>query len=101
MSMSAFQAYAGAYDFDGGSYSWRCYATARVYAIRKSEHTPFPTAPEGLKWVTPARQEQQVDCLVEDGVGEFSQILLQVQAQPEASLAPQTRQRAEAASATA
>jgi len=80
--MSAFQAYAGAYEHEGGAFAWRCYATARVHEIRRREHGPLPSPPAGRKWVSPTRQghEQDVSCLVDETVEEFSQILLQVQA---------------------
>lgn len=82
--MSAFQSYAGAYEFDGGDFAWSCYATARVYEVRHSEHAPFPSAPHGCKWVLPekTRHAPDVVCLVDEAVEEFSQILLQVVAQP-------------------
>jgi hypothetical protein len=94
--MSAFQAYAGAYEFDGGAYAWRCYATARIHEVRRREHGPPPAPPKGRKWVSPARQsfEQDVSCLVDETVEEFSQILLQVQPQARAP-----RRDAETASA--
>ncbi len=80
--MSAFQAYAGDYEFAGDAFNWRCYATARVYEIRRVDHAPFPKAPRGRKWISPAQQdyEQPVGCLVDESVNDFSQILLQVQA---------------------
>lgn len=80
--MSAFQAYAGAYEFEGGAFAWRCYATARIHEIRRREHGPPPPPPQGRKWVSPACQgfEQDVSCLVDETVEEFSQILLQIQA---------------------
>jgi hypothetical protein len=83
--MSAFQAYAGAYEHQGASYSWRCYATARVYEIRHSDHGPFPKAPNGRKWIAPEQRtyDQLVGCLVDEGVEEFSQILLQVDPRPQ------------------
>lgn len=84
--MSAFQAYAGGYEFEGVPYAWRCYATVRVHAIRSLDHGPFPRPPEGLKWTAPVQQqhERQVACLLDEGVVDFSLILLQVQqrAQP-------------------
>lgn len=99
--MSAFQAYAGAYEFDGGAYAWRCYATARIHEVRRREHGPPPPPPQGRKWVAPARQSlasgdkaPDVSCLVDETVDEFSQILLQVQPQLRAAL-----RDAEAASA--
>jgi hypothetical protein len=87
--MSAFQPYAGAYEFDGGEFAWRCYATARVYEVRLGEHAPFPSAPRGRKWVLPERQHKEPDvvCLVDESVGEFSRILLQVEPRP-AAFAP-------------
>jgi len=80
--MSAFQAYAGAYEHEGGAFAWRCYATARIHEVRRREHGPLPRPPKGRKWVSPARHgcEQDVSCLVDETVEEFSQILLQVQA---------------------
>jgi len=95
--MSAFQSYAGAYEFDGGDFAWRCYATARVYEVRRSEHAPFPHAPVGRKWVLAERQHGGADvaCLVDEAIGEFSQILMQVAAMPTA------RANAEPALATA
>jgi hypothetical protein len=82
--MSAFQAYAGAYEHEGGAFAWRCYATARIHEIRRREHGPLPRPPLGRKWLTPARQgpeiEQNISCLVDETVEEFSQILLQMQA---------------------
>jgi len=87
--MSAFQAYAGAYEFAGDSYGWRCYATARVYEVRQKRHAPLPSAPEGRKWVAPPREayEPDVACLVDASVQEFSQILLQVVAAGRAGIA--------------
>jgi hypothetical protein len=100
--MSAFQPYAGAYEFDGGAYGWRCYATARVYEIRSGAHAPFPRPPQGRKWVAAPRKTYEPDavCLVDEAVEEFSQILLQVQ--PDLQPAVRAAQRrAEVASATA
>ena len=89
--MSAFQAYSGAYEFAGSSYGWRCYATARVYEVRQTGHAPLPCAPQGHKWMAPPRKayEPDVACLVDATVEEFSQILLQVEAErrPEAETA--------------
>ena len=82
--MSAFQAYTGAYEINGEAYDWRCYATARVYEIRRSEHGPVPAAPTGRKWISPVQQrcEHAVNCLVDASVEDYSQILLQVQPKP-------------------
>ena len=82
--MSAFQSYAGAYEFDGGDFAWRCYSTTPVYEVRRSEHAPFPSAPNGRKWVLPdqSRHSPDVACLIDAAVEEFSQILLQVEATP-------------------
>jgi len=79
--MSAFQAYAGAYEFGGESFAWRCYATTRIHAVRRRDHGPFPAATGGRKWVwqAPLHHEPEVAWLVDEGVDEFSQILLQVQ----------------------
>jgi hypothetical protein len=82
--MSAFQAYAGAYEFRGESYRWRCYATTRVHAVRHSDHRPLPKAPPGRKWLkqSPLHHEPNVAWLVDEGVEDFSHILLQMVAEP-------------------
>lgn len=82
--MSAFQAYAGAYEFQGEAFAWRCYATARVHAVRKPEHTPFPAPASGLKWVwrSSSRHEPELAWLVDHDVDDFSLILAQVDAKP-------------------
>jgi hypothetical protein len=84
--MPAFQAYAGDYEFDGKRFSWRCYATTRLYEIRSADHAPFPQAPQGRKWMSPVQQdyERTVGCLVDEAVEDFSQILLQVSPKPAA-----------------
>ena len=99
--MSAFQAYAGAYEHEGALFSWRCYATARVYAIRHNAHAPFPKAPKGRKWVSPAQQdyEQVVGCLVDEAVEDFSQILLQVNPQPQSAVRSVARRELAASAA--
>jgi hypothetical protein len=81
--MSAFQAYGGSYDYDGRSFTWRCYATARVYEVRMSDHAPLPPAPRGKKWVSRARHNGDADFgwLIDTGTDEFSHILLQVEPQ--------------------
>ena len=81
--MSAFQAYAGNYEFGGEAFNWRCYATVRVHAVRQQEHGPFPTAPIGRKWIwrSPMHGEPTVGWLVDDQAYEFSHILLQIQPQ--------------------
>jgi hypothetical protein len=78
--MSAFQAYAGAYEFGDEAFSWRCYATIRVHAVRRQEHAPFPPAPSGRKWLwlSPMHAEPAVGWLVDDSADEFSHILLQI-----------------------
>jgi hypothetical protein len=80
--MSAFQPYAGEYEYGGGTVRWRCYATAPVHGVRPAEHRPFPSAPQGQKWLNPAegRRQPAVACLVDETVTEFSQILLQIEA---------------------
>ena len=81
--MSAFQAYTGAYEINGEAYDWRCYATARVYEIRRREHGPVPEAPTGRKWISPVQQRcEPVSCLVDASVEDYSHILLQVQPKP-------------------
>lgn len=78
--MSAFQAYAGAYETRGDRFTWRCYATTRVYGVRAADHAPFPNAPDGKKWFRQAAHygSAEVAWLVDEAVEEFSQILLQV-----------------------
>jgi len=78
--MSAFHAYAGAYEYCGQSFSWRCYATVRVHEVRRQEHSPFPTAPPGRKWLwhSPLHHEPDVGWLVDETAEEFSHILLQI-----------------------
>lgn len=85
--MSAFIAYGGAYEFAGRQYRWRCYATARVHEIRKREHGPSPLPPEGLQWVASEgrRGDPEVICLMDESVGEFSQMLVQVEPQMRAA----------------
>src|ERR1700761_5989433 len=81
-SMSAFQSYAGAYEFRGGRFIWRCYATARVYGVRRADHAPFPQPAEGKTWLQQPRAPHhsiEVAWLVDQGVEDFSQILLQVE----------------------
>jgi hypothetical protein len=82
--MSAFQAYAGAYEHDGQLVDWRCYATTRVHAVRRRDHAPLPNAPAGRKWLwqSPLRQEPEVGWLVDETAGDFSHILLQIQVRP-------------------
>jgi hypothetical protein len=80
--MSAFLAYGGAYEFDGREYRWRCYATARVHALRKREHGPNPNPPMGLKWITTKSRHQgepELSWLLDEDIGEFSQMLVQVE----------------------
>ena len=88
--MSAFQPYAGAYEFGGETFSWRCYATARVYEIRPLAHAPLPAAPTGRKWIEPLHKGRQLPacCLVDEAVAEFSQILMQVNPRPDTAKRP-------------
>ena len=81
--MSAFLAYGGAYEFAGRQYRWRCYATARVHAIRKREHVLDPKAADGLIWVSGQgrRGDPDVLCLMDEGAENFSQMLIQIEAQ--------------------
>jgi hypothetical protein len=83
-SMSAFQAYAGGYEFEGQSFGWRCYATTRVHAVRRREHAPLPPAPEGRtwRWQSSDRRQPEVAWLVDEGAEEFSHILLQIDPSP-------------------
>ena len=86
--MSAFQAYAGEYEYGDQSFSWRCYATARVHAVRRREHAPFPKAPSGRKWLwqSPLHHEPEVGWLVDETAEGFSHILLQIQQQQQAAV---------------
>jgi hypothetical protein len=79
--MSAFTAYAGAYEFDGRPFIWRCYATARVVEVRASDHIPRSPPPRGLKWVRRSRHKGDVEFvwLVEAPTEDFSHILLRVE----------------------
>lgn len=80
--MSAFLSYAGAYEYNGRQYQWRCYATARVHGLRKREHGPNPKPPQGLDWVAVRSRhegEPELSWLVEKGAAEFSQMLVQVE----------------------
>ena len=88
--MSAFQAYGGAYEHNGRSFGWRCYATARVYEVRLSEHVPFDGAPRGKKWVRKTRHKGDVEFgwLVDAGTDGFSHILLQVEQREERQAMP-------------
>lgn len=81
--MSAFQAYGGSYEYNGRAFAWRCYATARVYEVRLSEHAPLAPAPMGKKWVRRSRHNGDVafDWLIDLGGDAFSHILLQVEPQ--------------------
>jgi hypothetical protein len=78
--MSAFHSYSGAYEHEGQTFSWRCYANSRVHAVRHREHGPFPKAPPGRKWLTqpPSRREPEVGWLVDDRAEHFSHILFQI-----------------------
>jgi hypothetical protein len=78
--MSAFQAYAGAYEFEGQAFAWRCYATTRVYAVRRVEHAPAAMASPGRRWLwrSSGRHEPDVAWLVDEDAHEFSHILLQI-----------------------
>jgi hypothetical protein len=78
--MAAFSPYSGAYVRDGREFNWRCYATTRVHDMRLVEHRSFDPVP-GCRWVemeTRHPRDPKVACLVDGGVGEFSQILTQV-----------------------
>jgi hypothetical protein len=81
--MSAFQAYAGAYESGGTFFNWRCYATARVHEVRTFDHGSLPDAPNGKRWVRKSRREGEPELawLIDEATSDFSQILLQVEAQ--------------------
>lgn len=78
--MSSFQPYRGEYEHAGGTVRWRCYATARLFGVLPAQHGPFPSAPEGMKWLTVETHGTgpEVGCLVERGVAEVTPILLQI-----------------------
>ena len=82
--MSAFQSYAGVYEFAGARFLWRCYATVRVYEVRNREHRPHPPAPAGKKWIWKEidHHGREAGCLVDGQVTDFSQILLHVEPEP-------------------
>lgn len=98
--MSAFQAYAGAYEHRGRRVRWRCYATVRIYDLRRSEHAPLPPAPAGKKWTghPPHSRDTEVHWMVDESVADFSQILLQVESD---APAPERRAKVLAAGAAA
>jgi hypothetical protein len=79
--MSAFQAYGGSYEHDGRRFSWRCYATARVYEVRLSEHLPAAPPPKGQKWIRRSRHKGDAEFgwLIDASAVDFSHILLQVE----------------------
>jgi hypothetical protein len=78
--VSAFQSYAGAYEFCGKEVRWRCYANARLHGLRRADHAPLPAAPNGKKWLSLARDrvDPDVKVLVDQDVEEISQILLRI-----------------------
>ncbi|HSV02874.1 MAG TPA: hypothetical protein VLI41_06675 [Phenylobacterium sp.] len=80
--MSAFQAYGGSYEYNGRAFSWRCYATTRVYEVRISDHVPHGSAPNGKSWIHRSRHKGDAEFawLVDAGAERFSHILLQVDA---------------------
>ena len=75
--MAAFSPYRGAYEFGGHVYAWRCYATARVYEGRLSDHAPQEPPPAGRRWARTGRHraDSAFIWLVDAEVGDFSQIL--------------------------
>jgi len=78
--MSAFQPYAGVYEFHGQSFNWRCYATSRLHEVRRKDHEPLPPPPAGRKWIAPAdaSHDPGIVLLVDEDVSDISQILLQI-----------------------
>jgi hypothetical protein len=78
--MSAFVGYDGVYKHQDETFIWRCYATARVYDMRCGDHAPLPPAPVRKRWASARhrRFEKPVAFLVDEGVTEFSQMLVQV-----------------------
>jgi hypothetical protein len=95
--MSAFQAYAGAYESRGVFYKWRCYATARVHEVRTFDQGGIPEAPHGKRWILKSRREgePEVAWLMDESTVDFSQILLQVEAHPAAAAQPRREMREE------
>jgi hypothetical protein len=91
--MSAFLGYEGVYEHHDETFIWRCYATAPVYDVRRADHAPLPDATPHRHWVHAAhrRFEKPVAFLVDGGVSDFSQMLVQVVAQPKASRSERRR----------
>ena len=79
--MSAFAPYAGAYEYAGALYGWRCYSTARVHELRRREHAP-QAAPPGKKWIPLERRHRSdplLSALMDEVAAEFSQMLAQIE----------------------
>ena len=79
--MSSFQPYAGSYQVDEVRYDWRCYATTRLYDLRRPEHAAVVPASDGRTWA-PAVEgpdpERRLFALVDEGADQFSLMLVQV-----------------------
>ena len=77
--MSSFQSYTGEYSSGGRRYRWRCYATARVYELRRADHVPLPPAPEGKAWAWRSQREgePQAAWLVDADLPQLSHMLVQ------------------------
>jgi hypothetical protein len=83
--MSSFQPYAGSYEIDDVRYDWRCYATARLYDLRRPEHAAVPPASLGRAWIAAAEgpdDQQALYALVDEGADEVSLMLVQVRPRP-------------------
>ena len=78
--MAAFQPYAGDYRDEGHAVRWSCYATCPVYEVRTFDGE-LPRPPAGRQWVKKPRNGRdsvQVAVLVDERIGEFSQMLTQI-----------------------
>lgn len=87
--MAAFQPYNGAFDWEGETFRWNCYATCRVYEVRSFAHA-LPDAPDGRKWVRKPRwagDGAEYAVLVDHETTDFSQMLTQVMPASAAALA--------------
>ena len=79
--MAAFSPYAGEYEWAGKRIHWRCYATAPVYGLRIADHGSTQQAPTGRRWVAlqmRSASDPAIQCLLDETVYNFSQILTQV-----------------------
>jgi hypothetical protein len=81
----AFNPYRGAYAFGDEAFTWQCYATVRVYELRRVEHARTVAAPEGRRWALSERhpEDLRLAWLIDADAAEFSHILSRVADGPE------------------